>query len=148
MKNLKFNWAIGIFLAYTGFVALIILMVLGTYKQNIDLVTPDYYEQELKYQQRQAELTRSSHLQEGVQVMLNEDAVNIKFPQNKSIRGEVVLFRPSDKNMDVQFPILTDEGGLMQIKKAPLHAGMYKVQISWMMDDISYFNEETIVISK
>lgn len=146
MNKVKFNWATGIFLAYSAFVALIIIMVISTYKQNIDLVTPDYYEQELKYQQRQAELIRSNHLQENVLVKMTDAALILKFPQGKSISGEVELFRPSDKRMDVELPISTNADGEMYINTSPMKSGMYKIQISWMMDDISYFNEETIVI--
>ncbi|MFN4123801.1 MAG: FixH family protein [Flavobacteriales bacterium] len=146
MKKKKFNWATGIFLAYSAFVALIVVMVVSTYQQNIDLVTPNYYEQELKYQQRQAELIRSSQLQENVLLMMNNQVLILKFPQGKTVAGQVELFRPSDKRMDVQLPITTNSEGEMLINKSPLKSGMYKVLISWIMDDISYFNEETIVI--
>jgi hypothetical protein len=146
INKIKFNWATGIVLAYTGFVALTIIMVVSTYKQNIDLITPDYYEQELKFQQRQAELTRSSHLKENLKVTLSGAEIAIQFPENSTIKGEVQLFRPSDKKLDVRMPIKNNAGSAMYIGTAQLHKGMYKLQISWMMNDVAYFNEEIIVI--
>ena len=44
------NWGTRIIIMYVGFVALIITLVVVSMRQQVDLVTPDYYAKELKYQ--------------------------------------------------------------------------------------------------
>jgi len=149
MKNkITFNWATGIFLTYSVFVAIIIILVMGAFKQNIDLVAPNYYEQELKFQNRQAELQRSNSLTEKLSFQVGTQEIAIQFPTNatSNISGKIVFFRPSDKSLDVSFPILVNEQAQMSINKAILQKGMYKMQISWAMNDETYFNEDIIVI--
>jgi hypothetical protein len=46
------NWGYKILFVYLAFVAGILLMVFKSSIQKRDLVTPDYYAKELKYQQR------------------------------------------------------------------------------------------------
>lgn len=148
INKIKFNWATGIFLAYSVFVAIIIILVTGAFKQNIDLVAPNYYEQELKFQNRQAEMQRSHGLADKLSFKVSTNDISIQFPVNapNAISGDVVFFRPSDKSLDLRFPIEIDEQSQMNINKSALQKGMYKMQISWIMNETSYFNEEIIVI--
>ena len=44
------NWGYKILLVYAVFIAGILFLVYKASSQKMDLVTPDYYEQELKYQ--------------------------------------------------------------------------------------------------
>ena len=46
------NWGYKIMIVYLVFVAGIAVMVYNSAMQNIDLVTPDYYAKELKYQEK------------------------------------------------------------------------------------------------
>ena len=46
------NWGYKILMVYVIFIAGILLLVFKSSSQNQDLVTEDYYEQELKYQQK------------------------------------------------------------------------------------------------
>jgi hypothetical protein len=46
------NWGYKIAITFILFGALIIFMVVKSFQQNIDLVTDDYYQEELKYQQQ------------------------------------------------------------------------------------------------
>jgi hypothetical protein len=56
------SWGIKIAMLYCGFVALIIIMVSMAMNQKIDLVSKDYYEQELNYQKKIDKTNRSHAL--------------------------------------------------------------------------------------
>jgi hypothetical protein len=46
------NWGLRIVLVYIGFVAMILTLVFKARSEKIELVAPDYYEQEIVYQNR------------------------------------------------------------------------------------------------
>ena len=56
------NWGYKILFVYIAFVAGILAMVFGSSSQKVDLVTPDYYAKELKYQDKIDELGRVAAL--------------------------------------------------------------------------------------
>ena len=46
------NWGFKILMLYAAFVGMIIFLVFRTAHENIDLVTEDYYQQELAFQNK------------------------------------------------------------------------------------------------
>ena len=52
MSTFKFHWGYGIALFFTAFVVFILTAVFTSTKENIHLVTEDYYAEELAYQKR------------------------------------------------------------------------------------------------
>ena len=56
------NWGYKILMVYILFVAGIMVMVFMSSTQNTDLVTTDYYEKELVYQQKIDQISRTSAL--------------------------------------------------------------------------------------
>ena len=49
---MKFNWGTGIFLLYAGFAAVTIALVIFAMTKKVDLVTDNYYDKELKYEEQ------------------------------------------------------------------------------------------------
>ena len=58
MKN---NWASGIVLVMILFMSFIVMLVVKTYSHKVDLVSEDYYNQELMFQER---LDKMNNVQE------------------------------------------------------------------------------------
>ncbi len=53
IKIMKFNWGTGIVLAFIGFIGFIMYFIVSMHtdtKYDHDLVTEDYYKQELEFQ--------------------------------------------------------------------------------------------------
>lgn len=61
MKTLKLNWGAGIAVLYMGFVAMIVLLVVMSMRQKIDLVTDEYYAEELLFQGKIDKIKRAKH---------------------------------------------------------------------------------------
>jgi|APLak6261661892_1056031.scaffolds.fasta_scaffold08701_2 hypothetical protein len=143
------SWGTKIASLYIGFVALVIFMVSFSMSQKIELVSPDYYAKELKYQDKINEMNNANALSEPVTHTINTTGIEIQFPTlftNKTVKGEIVFFCPSDANKDYKTPLTLNRSGSQTIAKSSLHSGMYKMQLSWTADNKNYFTEETIVI--
>ena len=82
-------------MVYAAFVAGIVFMVFKSSTQNTDLVTTDYYEKELKYQDKIDEIARTAALKAPVEYRLENNTLTIIFPKDftgKKLVGEAVLY--------------------------------------------------------
>jgi len=142
------NWGYKILFVYLAFVAGILLMVFKSSIQKRDLVTPDYYAKELKYQQRIDAVKKTQALSAPVKYELINQQMLISFPKEftgKSITGSILLYCPSDNNKDIEqaFSVSTN-AYTMQL---PVNKkGLYEVQISWQADGISYYFENKLTL--
>ena len=59
---MKFNWGYKITVFYLVFIAGIMYLVIQSSRQKMDLVTTDYYAQELKYQDKIDQSKRAGEL--------------------------------------------------------------------------------------
>ncbi len=147
MRNI--SWGTKIMILFISFVILIGSMVFMSMQQNTDLVNEDYYENELKYQDRINEMNNANALSESVTHTILLNNVQIQFPsvfKGKNVTGEILFFRPSDKSKDYKTAIQLNQEAQQLIDTEHLHKGMYRMGIRWRADSKAYFMEEVIVI--
>ena len=148
MKNLKWNWGTKIVVAYVLFVALIMTAVVKAFNQKIDLVTPDYYAQELDYQSKYDKMQNAGTLKEPVTAVQTNGNVVITFPKEVKApySGKVLFYRPSNSAEDVSLPLKADIDGQMLVPVSKLKKGNYSVLIDWSAGATKYFNKLIIFI--
>ena len=78
---MKLSWGYKIMFVYLAFVAGIGFLVFKASNQEFDLVTKDYYEQELKYQQVIDQSANASKLSTPVSIEKKEEQLKISFPE-------------------------------------------------------------------
>lgn len=142
------NWGIKITVLYVGFVILILSLVSMAMHQNVDLVSKDYYEQELKFQDKIDKGNRTNALKEPLTWEIKHGSLLLKFPEQfkgKKISGSIYFFRPSDETMDKTIPLSADTLQL-NIPTNQLKKGLYKMQINWEANKEEYYNEGIIQI--
>mgnify|MGYP001548583729 CR=1 FL=1 len=146
---IKTGWGTRIAILYIGFVLLMGLMVALCMQQKEDLVSEDYYEKELVFQDRISETKNADALPERITHQITDKNIELNFPsvfKGKNISGEIIFFRPSDASKDYKTSIQLDANTRQLIPVNNLSKGMYKMQISWKASDTAYYNEETIVM--
>jgi hypothetical protein len=138
------NWGYKILFVYALFVLGIMLLVIKSSSQKMDLVTTDYYEKELVFQQRIDEGKRVDSLSSPVNCEIKNRYLFITFPKDfngKKITGKAVLYCPSDESKDVSHDFSTEDNALVvQVGEA----GNYELHLSWKADGISYYLEKKI----
>jgi hypothetical protein len=123
-------------------------LVVRASQQNIDLVTPDYYAQELKYQDRIDESNRAASLSEQLQFSVEHHVLTIKFPSEfagKTITGNVLLYCPSNKENDISRTI-TVANNTMNITIPEKNSGAHELQVSWEVDGVKYYFGKSLFI--
>lgn len=143
---MKFNWGYGI----TIFLIIFVLFTLGLlYKanqQNIDLVTTNYYEEELAFQElKNKKALAEKHFKKQITFSIENDTLFLKFPDEvtEKISGEITFFKPSDAKLDLKFEFENDTN-LLHYPLNLFSNGMYKVRIDWQHNNNEYYNELTI----
>ncbi|HRG37666.1 MAG TPA: FixH family protein [Bacteroidia bacterium] len=146
---MSFNWGVKITVLYLGFVSLIVVMVSMAMHQKIDLVSKDYYEQELNFQEKINKSNRANELKEPLTWDVKQGSLHLKFPQQfqgQKINGTIFFFRPSDAALDKIIPLAADTL-LLNIPTSQLKKGLYKMQINWKAAEEEYYNEGIIQIN-
>ncbi|MBL0343537.1 MAG: FixH family protein [Bacteroidetes bacterium] len=146
---MKINWGYRVAILYIGFVGLIIYFVTRSMNEKVELVSTDYYAQELKYQDKLESIERNNDLQQPTLINYDERGLTVSFPselKGGDIKGNIHLFRPSDDTKDVLIEIKTDETMVQYIPTENLFKGMYRVKVDYTAGGHSYFTEKQIVV--
>ena len=140
---MKINWGTGIVLAFAGFISFIMYFVISMStdkKYNHDLVTEDYYQQELKFQDDINKISNAKKLTENITWKKTTEGILITFPkdlQSKTIKGKVFLYRPSNKTLDFEIPISLSNHNLL-IPDNRLLGGRWNIKIDWTYQTQEY----------
>lgn len=146
---MKFNWGTGIVLAFIGFIGFILYFVIiasTSEKANHDLVTDEYYQEELVYQESIEAIENARSLGEKIGVRQTGSGFSLQFPTDwdlSSINGVIVMYRPSNKNLDFQIPISL-VNARMDIPARRLAEGKWNLTIRWEMGGETYLQKEQL----
>ena len=144
---MKFNWGTGIFIFYTAFVVFILALVFRTSQERIDLVTDDYYQQELEYQNIIRKKDNASNLDPALTYSIDKMNVTFYFPPSQEgILGGVKIYRASNKTFDKEFEIDLNDQNQMIVSMDDSPLGLYKMMVTWESDSIGFYVEEDIYL--
>ncbi|MBI5475451.1 MAG: FixH family protein [Ignavibacteriales bacterium] len=146
---MKFNWGFGIALVIVIFAAGVGVLVYIAASQKVDLVADDYYDQELKHQNRIDESKRSSDLKKKIEVRAANSELKIIFPDSflsREITGSIMLYRPSDRKSDIMLPLVLDSANIQTILTPSFQKGLWRAKIMWEYEKEKYYQEEVVII--
>lgn len=146
---MKFNWGTGIVLAFIGFISFIMYFVITMStdkKYDYDLVTENYYGQELEFQHEIDKQNNANTLEKNVSWKQTQDGILITFPETldfNNITGKVFLYRPSNKHLDFETPISLSNHNLL-IPDKRLLGGRWNIKVDWQYKGNSYLYKKEI----
>lgn len=140
------NWGYRIAIFYTAFAAFIIALVVMSFNQKYDLVTEDYYDKELKFQEQIDKQNLVNTNSKQVVWKHEGKSLNLFFPATDKVSGEIKLFRPSDAAMDFKIAVMPDSLGNQQVDLTAASSGKYLLQIDWNENGKAYFQESVIIL--
>jgi hypothetical protein len=144
------NWGTGIVITIILFLIISIAMIIHFMNQKVDLVTDNYYEKTLVYQNNIDEAERSKEINKNLKIEYLKNQLKFVFPDSsaKEIKdGEIYFYRPSDSNKDFKTDFSLNENGEILLDVSKIDKGYWKVQIRWLMNSKSYSVERTVMIN-
>jgi hypothetical protein len=146
----KISWGTGIAFGIIVFVIISITMTVIFMTQDVSLVSDNYYEKSLSYQEEIDKQSRTKSLDEQVKINFNGEVINILFPiayLEKNISGEIYFYRPSNPALDFKLPLHLAEDGSQIIPTQRLQKGFWRLKLNWTMDGNGYYSEKSITIN-
>lgn len=145
---MKFNWGTRIAIFYIVFVIGMVYLVVRSTQQSIDLVTDDYYAQEIKYQNRIDDVERTSSLSSQPTISYAQDIISINMPaefKDKEVTGSILLYCPANAANDQRMNFQTKDG-MIRMSVPEKNSGQHEVQISWEANGKTYYANKAIFI--
>ncbi len=150
MKKIKWNWGTGILLSIIVFMALLVSIVYVFMNQDVDLVTRDYYNKELKYQDRINKINNTTEMGKEVGILFSDNIVSLTFPDSvfsKKASGTIYFYRPSGSKKDFSVPLEVLDNNTQLVNTAALEKGLWRVKVEWGMGGKDFYTEKSIIIN-
>lgn len=140
------NWGKSIVLVFVGFALFIGTLVTVCMKQEMSLVSADYYQQELDYQNQIDRIENTSALKVRPSITIAHDSLKLVYNNlNLVTSGTLKLTRASSARHDVSFAISRGENtDKITFPLSNLPRGRYKGSFEWVMDGKEYYVDQPI----
>lgn len=149
MKKLRWHWGFGIAAVYLLFAAATVGFAVFAMEQRVELVSADYYQRALQYDQRMAAEANAAALDGAFRAEPAADGRMIRLiwsaAQPARGGGVVSLYRPSDSTLDRSWPVAPDDRGAQQLSLAGLPAGRWLLQVQWRAGGRDFYVEQAVV---
>ena len=148
--KLKWNWGWALTLVFIAFATHISILVYKCTQQQYDLVSADYYNEELKYQDKIDGAKNAKQLTP-VQLVQTGEELSLQLPKElngHALTGQVWLYCPANAAYDYKAALQVNDEGVMMIDKKKLADANYTAKITWEAGDTKYYNEQPLTIAK
>ena len=137
------NWIVISFVLFATFIASLVVVCI---RQDVNLVSPAYYQEELQFQKQMARTENAAQLKDRPTVEVTGKMLTLSLNQRDSVTdGTVNIFCPSNASMDRTFRMRA-QGDDQVFDLADLRTGMYRVRLRWTMNGKEFFQEEQITL--
>jgi hypothetical protein len=137
------KWILVAFIAFALYIAVLVTVCV---RQDINLVSKDYYRDELKYQQKLDQINNANHLSHLPVIAIENGLAKISFDGSQHIQtGTLKIQRPSNEKLDRNFPLSPDQS-VQEFNLGNWTPGLYRASVSWTMNGKEYYFEKQIVL--
>lgn len=131
---------------FIAFIMYMVITMMTDDRYNHDLVTEEYYQKDLEYQQEIDAEENASEISGKITTTKVEDGLLLSFPEEmmkSATEGQIALYRPSNQQLDFQLPLQLNDSKML-IPQDKLLAGRWDIRVSWKMEGKPYLYKESI----
>ena len=143
------NWGRSLILVFILFAAFMGYLVYRASGTHFDLVSKEYYKDELRYQDK-IDGFRNAAAMEAVQLRVDSTGIlQIRFPEQmkgKPVQGSLWLYCKTDAGKDLHIPLAEDTTGMRVINVSGKASGKYQAKLHWEVLRVPYEFEQEIII--
>ena len=143
------NWGKSLILAFLLFGAFIIYIAYVSMTTQVDLVSKDYYKEELEYQKVIDSKANARELKKQIAMEVKDKTIKIKLPEelrstetSGRVRFYSVVNAQHDKNFDLSF----DQNGEQLISTESFAPGNYTAKISYSNSGRDFYTEIPVTL--
>lgn len=146
---MKFNWGTGLALTLGIFIIAMGVVLYKALNQRHDLVTTDYYQQELAYQSTIDGKRNAAQLEESCSLKVRNEKLYLDFPSSLlGAEGDLELIMYFPTQAEVDFDISREQWTVasLEIPGEKLTAGKWIAKVKLKVGDTDYYFEPQIVL--
>ncbi len=143
------NWGHKLILVFVIFAAGMIYLAYRCMHINTDLVTKEYYKDELRYQDVIDGTKSADSLSRKVQLIQRDEAITVQLPgemKDEKVSGNIWFYCAADAKRDRHISIEMNSEGFQEINKKIFLPGIYTVKFNWTSNDRHYYSEQPLTI--
>ena len=143
------NWGNRLLVVFGLFALFIGFLVYKCFNTKFDLVSKEYYKDELRYQDKIDGMNNAAVISD-LKVERNNESVTVVFPpelKGQKAEGEIFFYCPTSEDKDKHFPLMIDAEGKQSIAKKDVVKGIYKLKVTWNIGTKKYYSEKDLKIS-
>lgn len=154
MPTQRTLWPYAIIATFVLFACFIGYMVQRAFRADVDLVSPDYYKQEIAYQQRMESVARTAALPAPVQIDYDRatQRLTLQLPPalaGQAVRGTLHFFRPSNQKLDFKLPFApVGSPTRQQLNTSKLQPGFWRLRVDFEAGGQQYFVEKELIVAQ
>jgi hypothetical protein len=142
------SWGNKLIVVFIVFAALMATLVYKATQTKFELVSKDYYQDELRYQDK-IDGAANAALEAPLLVRLKDGSVFLEFPElqkKSSITGEAWFYCSVDASKDNRIALNVNTLGIQQIDVKTFRKGNYVVKISYEANGKKYYSAHPLRI--
>jgi nitrogen fixation protein FixH len=144
-------WPLGIVVFFGLFLSATVGLVVFSTTQQAELVSRDYYQQELQYQGQIERLGRTQRFRAEVAVGYDpsKQEITLRLPADHARRhpaGTIRFYRPSAASLDHEVRLAVSATGAQTVDARGLQPGLWKVRVLWAVDGQEYYFDQRVVV--
>ncbi len=145
------SWPRGIFIFYVVFMIVLVGAVIFSTRNNVELVTINYYEKTLTYENQIQAIKNVNALDKKPIVAIEKSQMRIilVMPENfnpDTIQGKILFFRPSDMHFDISFDLKCNSQNQQIFPLEKMAKGKWRIKMDWTDGSKEYYFEQVIFI--
>lgn len=141
---MKMSWGNRILVVILVFIAGMGYLVYRSINTNYDLVSQEYYKDELEYQKVIDGTHRAGTLASAASLSETDSGILLRLPQEmkgKTVSGSVYFYCATDVKKDRKLRLAVNAAAEQLIPAAGLAPGTYTVKINWEEAQLNYYSE-------
>ncbi len=149
MKPARNYWPIGVTLFFVLFFCAMAFVVVIAATHRDSLVSSNYYEQEMKFQEQIDSAARATAAGAGLHYDARAGQVVLTVPVAQlaqQLAGSVTLYRAAEPRLDRVFPLAPQPDGTQAFPVSQLAAGPWRMRAAWTAGGLAYFLEGKFVL--
>lgn len=146
---MKWNWGTGIAATLLLFAGLMTFMVVKATEQRFDLVSENYYEEELAYQEIIDQKSNTLKLKSKARISIEEKGIMLNLPKDfeaKEKEFTVLMYFELDSRNDFTWDEKSTSANQFEIPFPQITEGKWTAKVKLKCEDIDYYFEPQITL--
>jgi hypothetical protein len=138
------KWIVVAFILFAAFIATLVTVCV---RQDSPLVTKEYYQEELGYQQQIERERNTQALADKPAITVEANQLRVAYDRLPAIKeGQLKLFRPSDPGLDQSFSVGETSATSQTFVIEHPQPGLYRARFTWLQEGKEYYFEKILVL--